>query len=84
MKQQANTHNKTVGHATWPVVWLWRSATTTAGEDVSTVLLGASCLLLSWGLLRLQPCSWAAKAGDLAGDGGAASGWASVKVTERF
>lgn len=81
MKQQPNTQDETVSPITWLLAWLWRSATTMAGEEVSTGLAGGSCLLVAGGLLWLQPCAWAAGADGLAA---AASGWASVKVTDRF
>lgn len=73
-----------VSHVTWPVLWLWRSATTMAGEEVSTGWPGGSCLLGSWGLLRLQPGCWAARAGVVPGEAAGASGCPSVKVTDRF
>lgn len=56
------------------VTWPWRSATTMAGEEVSTGLPGGSCCPGAWGL---QPrCC--------AGSAGGASGCASVNVTDRF
>jgi len=57
---------------------------TMAGDEVSTGLLSGSCLLVTWGLLWLQPCSWAAGANGSPGEAVVASGWASVKVTDRF
>lgn len=56
-----------------------------AGEEVSTGLLGGSCVLVAWGLLRPQPCCWATGADGSPGEAAdVTSGWASVKVTDRF
>lgn len=55
-----------------------------AGEEVSAGLLGGSCLPVAWGLLRLQSCCGTAGAEASPGEAVVASGWASVKVTERF
>lgn len=77
MEQWRDTGYKPTSHVTW----LWRSATTVAGEEVSTGLVRGSCWLAAWGLLRLQPgcCT-----GGSTAQVGGASGWTSVNVTDRF
>ena len=59
---------------------LWRSATTMAGEDVSTGLSIPSGFLDGTGL---QPCGWPV-ARSVSVGAPAGSGWASMKVTDRF